>query len=277
MWDRGRDPWCAFRRAVAFVLASALLACAGAGGEAGVDQAGPDTSTAAEASPDTQAAAACRDPGTADATAGCLTPRQDAAHYVSQGLAYFDTLDAAVEPGAQPLYADLVARWEWPPWLKLTGYGRDNMNATASLLMQFDPPTVPIRECRAFAVQPFCRCVVSFQYEGGPCPIYEEFVFNDQGEITFIEAWSDRPGKLPGEPAADRWGEDPAFPRLSTRVPGLGNPEGRIDLDSPAMHAAEAADPDVADFARRARDPWATWAQELKDAGPDLYARGCGW
>ena len=230
--------------------------------------------TADAIAPDPQA---CRDAGTRGATARCLAPSRSPQHYVAAGLAYFDTLDVSADPASAPAYAPQVARWEWPPWLKLTGWGREHLVGTASLLKQVDPCTVPARECRAFDVQPFCRCVVAFAYDEGPCPIYEEFTFNAAGEITFIEAWSDLPGLVPGDPSADRWGEAPAFPRLATRVPGLGTPDGRVDPNGAWMHAAEATDPDVADFATRARDPWATWAAELKAAGDDLYARGCGW
>jgi hypothetical protein len=220
---------------------------------------------------------ACRDRGTPGATAACLQPTRPPQYYVEHGLKYFDTLDSSADPASVPAYWEHVARWEWPPWLKLTGWGRDHVVATAKLLKQADPVTVPSRDCRAFAVQPFCRCVVSFAYPEGPCPIYEEFTFDDQGRMTFVEAWSDLPGLLPGDPVADRWAERPGFPRLSTRVPGLGAASPVIDLGSAWMQAAEARDPDVADFAAHARDPWATWAAELKAAGDTLYPRGCGW
>ena len=57
----------------------------------------------------------------------------------------------------------------------------------------------------------------------------------------------------------------------------MGGPWGRLDLEGPAMGAAAAADEDVADFARRARDWQAAWAVEYEAAGDDLWARGCGW
>ena len=108
-------------------------------------------------------------------------------------------------------------------------------------------------------------------------PDYEEFVFNDQGEITFIEAWSDRPEFLPMDGPSDPWGEGSDVQRLSTRVPGLGNETGRIDLDSEAMQRAAEGDPELADFVRRARDFWPTYLEAVEEAGPDYYARGCGW
>ena len=151
------------------------------------------------------------------------------------------------------------------------------MKLTTDLAVSFEPSTVPTRDCRAFAVQPFARCYVSFEYEAGDCPIYEEFVFNDQGEITFIEAWSDQPGLLPMSDPNDRWAEGPDVRRLSTRVPGLGNEFGLIDLDSEAMQEAASEDPEIADFVRRAQDFWAAWIEASDEAGPDYYARGCGW
>jgi len=212
-----------------------------------------------------------------DALATALTPQQPPEYYVDQANKYFDTLDTSADPNSMPNYSTLVARWELPPWLWLTGYGLDNMLITTDAAVALDPSTVPTRDCRAFSVQPFARCYVSFEYEEGPCPIYEEFVFNDQGEMTFIEAWSDQPGLLPTSDPSDRWAEGPDVHRLSTKIPGLGNETGLIDLDSDAMTRAADEDAEVADFVRRAKDFWPTWLQASKDAGPDYFARGCGW
>lgn len=245
--------------------------------------AGCNGATSTEPTPDAatnDAAAApdpCRDPGTEAATATCLQPTRDPAYYVAQAEAYFDTLDIDADPNSAPVYADLVARWEWPPWLLLTGYGRDVMVSTGKLLKKGDPSTVPTRDCRAFTTQPFARCRVVFSYKGGPCPIYEEFTFNDAGEMTFIEAWSDLPALVPTQDPSDLWGERSPIGRLSTRIPGLGKADGRIDLDGAAMATAAAADPDVAAFVKRAKDFWPTWAQELADAPADFFAKGCGW
>lgn len=221
----------------------------------------------------------CEVGGGAGAVSTCLTPTHSDEHYIEQSLKYFDTMDHH-DPWytEDPLYSELVARWEWPPWLKLTGYGRDDMIA-ADQLLQFFPSTIPERECRAFPEQPFGRCYVVFYYDdhdGKPCPIYEEFTFNDAGEITFIEAWSDLPGFLP-MPDDDPWAEGDEVNRLSTKVPGLGNPQGLIDLHSSWTHEAVAADDDVADFVARAHDWYAAWVLEVDAAGDDLWERGCGW
>lgn len=212
-----------------------------------------------------------------DALATAATPQQRPEYYVEQANRYFDTLDTSAGGSTGPSYAPLVARWELPPWLWLTGYGRDNMILTTELALSLDPSTVPTRDCRAFPVQPFARCYVVFEYAEGPCPIYEEFVFNDAGEMTFIEAWSDQPGLLPMSDAADRWAEGSDVRRLSTKVPGLGSPTGLIDLDSEAMQRAAADDAEIADFVRRANDFWPSWLQASEEAGPDYFARGCGW
>ena len=215
--------------------------------------------------------------GEAGATSACLTPKQTPEYYIEQSQKYFDTLDVDADPESVPYYSELVARWEWPPWLKLTAYDRETMISTDNFLRKYDPSTVPIRECRAFSVQPFGRCHVAFVYSGGQCPIYEEFTFNDQGEMTFIEAWSDLQGLLPMSDAGDRWAEGADVHRLSTKVPGLGNENGRIDPDASWMKKAAARDPEIADFAKRARDQWNYWLKELEAAGDDLYKRGCGW
>lgn len=237
------------RGAVTALLASAMIACGG------------------ESSPQRSS----------DALATAAVPQQPPEHYVEQAQRYFDTLDTSAAGSAIPNYAPLVARWELPPWLWLTGFGRDNMILTTDLALSLDPSTVPTRDCRAFSVQPFARCYVVFEYAEGPCPIYEEFVFNDAGQMTFIEAWSDQPGLLPMPDEADRWAEGSDVRRLSTRIPGLGSPTGLIDLDSEAMQRAASEDPEIADFVRRAEDFWPAWLQAADEAGPDYFARGCGW
>ena len=202
-------------------------------------------------------------------------------YYAQNSSGYFDTMDTAADMDAVPPYSELVARWEWPPWLKLTAFGYDNILAADTMLRLY-PSTIPERDCRGFEVQPFGRCRVVFYYEdelhqGRGCPIYEEFTFNDDGEITWIEAWSDLPGSLPMREGADEWAEGEGVTRLSTRIPGLGNPRGLIDLDSEAMTVAAESDADVADFVTRAGDWWTTWSEEYGAAGDEMWETGCGW
>ena len=206
-----------------------------------------------------------------------LSPTQSEAYYIDQANRYFDALDESADPDSLPTYSLLVARWEWPPWLWLTGYGAEQMEALDDAVKKITPATIPARDCRAFGVQPFARCRESFEYEEGSCPIYEEFTFNDQGEITFIEAWSDLPGLLPmADPTGDLWGEGDVH-RLSTKLPGLGNETGLIDIYSDGMARAAERDPEIADFVSRADYFWPSWFDAYDAAGDDLFARGCGW
>lgn len=207
----------------------------------------------------------------------CSRPTMDAADYAELSSMYFDTMDHRVDLDEWPPYSEKVARWEWPPWLKLTAYTRENIELTDTLLQAY-PSIVTDRDCRGFDTQPFGRCTVVFYYdahEGLPCPVYEEFTFNDAGEITWIEAWSDVDGLRPTTPE-DPWGED-GIDRLSTRIPGLGSPSGEIFLEGEAMRAAAAEDADVEDFVVRASDWYDTWYAEWVAAGDELWDEGCGW
>jgi hypothetical protein len=239
------------------------------------DATGPDDALAQSTGP--SPGEPCLNAGTEGATATCLSPTQTADYYVDQAERYFDTLDVTADPERVPLYSERVARWEWPPWLLLTAYGSQDMIDTNKALHSLDPSTVPTRDCRAFDVQPFARCTVVFAYDDGPCPIYEEFTFNDAGEMTFIEAWSDVPGLRPQADEQDPWGERSSLGRLATRVPGLGNAQGLISLESSWMTEAATEDDDVADFALRASDWWVYWYEAFTEAPTNFFAQGCGW
>lgn len=113
---------------------------------------------------------------------------------------------APADPESAPTDAPLVARWEWPPWLLGTGHGADFTLAVDELVLAaFPGTTVPAPDCRAFEVQPFAQCRVTIDDEGQACPIYEEFTFNDVGEVSFVEAWSDQAALLPMDADADPW------------------------------------------------------------------------
>ncbi len=215
---------------------------------------------------------------TEGALSTCSVPTGSPEDYADISSRYFDTMDHSVETVDPPIYSELVARWEWPPWLKLTAFGAENIQ-TADALLALYPSIVPERDCRAFEVQPFGRCRVVFYYdahEGRGCPIYEEFTFNDAGEVTFIEAWSDQPSMLPMD-AEDSWAEGEGVSRLSSRVPGLGTPSGLIDLEGEAMTEAASTDPDLADLVARARDWHQTWLDELAQSSDEMWVEGCGW
>lgn len=190
-----------------------------------------------------------------------LTPKQTPKYYVEQGIKYFRTMESSVPISVKPNYADLVVRWEWHPWLLLTGYKRRNLINT-DILLKLYPTKYNLIHCRYFEVQPFCRCHVVFNYSEKLIPIYEEFTFNDQGEITFIEAWSDYPSLLPMK-ATDYWAEGDSVNRLSTRVPGLGNATGRINPKASWMKNAAAKDAVLADMLHRIKHPISTYIKEL--------------
>ncbi len=217
--------------------------------------------------------------GSPAAPAACVAPTLSDEAYIAQGHAYFDTMDYEPVGTLEPSYSALAARWEWPPWLKLTGYTAENMVEHDALLALL-PSVVRERDCRAFDVNPFTRCKVTFYYddhEGRGCPIYEEFTFNPQGEMTFIEAWSDLDGYRPMA-EGDAWAEAPDVYRLSAKIPGLGSAEGHhVALDDPAMVAAAEADPHVADFALHASDWLTHWLADAEAAGEGMWAEGCGW
>jgi hypothetical protein len=219
---------------------------------------------------------ACRYEGTPYTTARCLRPTLDPDYYIAQANAYFDTLDITADRESIPLYHDQVVRWEWPPWLLLTGYTRDEMNLTANVLRDLDPSTVPIRDCQFFDQQPFVRCYVVFEYEGGLCPIYEEFMFNEKGEMTWIEAWSNLPGLLP-QSEDDRWAESEDYPRLGGRVPGLGQTMGEFDWMNEFVTQEIEGDEELADFIMRTTNWRMYWLETFTQAPTDFFAMGCGW
>lgn len=198
---------------------------------------------------------AAQDPSTL-AFSTDLKPKFDAKYYIEQGLRYFDTLDSYVSNVAKPKYSENVIRWEWHPWLKLTGYKRWMM--PIDVIPTLYPTKVTNRECRFFEVQPFCRCRVWFEYLGlkTPVKIYEEFTFNDFGEMTFIEAWTDVGG-------ADPWGEKGSIKRLSTRVPGLGTPQGLVKESDRQLKQLATKDRDLKDLLQRLESPIIYWFKEL--------------
>lgn len=211
--------------------------------------------------------------GTPAAKAGCQRPTQSDAYYIEQSIQYFRTMESSVDIRVQPNYSLMVARWEWQPWLMLTGLGNANLILT-DLLLKLHPTRYSSMDCRAFPTQPFGRCHVVFDYSGQPCPIYEEFSFNEAGEMTFIEAWSDYPTLVPMRNPDDYWGEGEDVTRLGTRIPGLGTPTGLIAPFGADMRQAASTDADVADFMRRAQKPYSAYFKEL--AGHlQTVAEGC--
>jgi len=202
------------------------------------------------------------------ALATTLTPKFAPEYYIEQGVKYFQTMQSDVPVKVQPNYAQLVIRWEWEPWLLLTGY-RKTMMVVTDAMLKLTPTSYYKLDCRFFAEQPFCRCHVVFNYSGMTCPIYEEFTFNDAGEITFIEAWSDFPSLLPMGPGADGiWDESEYWAlndakRLATKVPGLGSATGKIAIGTICMDEAAELDADIAELLKRLNRPAFYWFKQL--------------
>lgn len=191
--------------------------------------------------------------------------RSEIVKYKEQGHAYFDWLMTKDEASGiiAPRYSHFCIRWEWEPWLLLTGKnaGADVFTALDALQSTIIPCGIPVQEryCRVFPKNPFCRMMVKFYYpdkQSDPSPtyIYEEFTFNSAGEIIFIEAWSYPESTLRqggaegylvenmGDPVvasdcfegkltdADKgvfWPDQEKIYRLSTRIPGLGTRHGK--------------------------------------------------
>lgn len=112
-----------------------------------------------------------------------------------------------------------------------------------------------------FVQNPFVRMIVEIHYEGSsePLRIYEEFSFNSQGEMTFIEAWSfpvsdaNFPFKLlPRTKTVDKveatpdsdgniWPDQLKVYRLSTLIPGLGTSKGKPQVANKSSKGMKVA------------------------------------
>jgi len=206
------------------------------------------------------------------AKSGCIKASLSPEYYIEQSVLYFRTMETRVVPWIQPNYAENVVRWEWPPWLWLTGYGRWNLIWTDTLLKLF-PTSYHTLNCRYFETQPFGRCHVVFDYSGHLCPIYEEFTFNQQGEITFIEAWSDYPELLPMD-KNDTWAEASNVKRLSTKIPGLGSNKHQDGLSAKQLGNIETEDADIKNLQSRLKSPYTSYFNALWSDETDV-SNGC--
>lgn len=187
-------------------------------------------------------------------------PNFDADYYTNQALKYFDTLDSYADRESKPNYSSHVIRWEWYPWLYLTGY-KDHWMWIDKFLVLY-PTEVIQRNCLFFEKQPFVRCRVTFHYlaKGTYIDIYEEFTFNRLGEMSFVEAWSDLPGLLPMDPEVDYWAEGENIKRISTKVPGLGSPNGKINRKD--LKKLSKKDSDLKNLRKRLKFTLYYWTKE---------------
>ena len=190
-----------------------------------------------------------------------LIPQFPKSFYMEQTDAYFDSLDTSKKKG-RPRYSPTIARWEWPPWLILTAFKRENIHIIDGAIREAGPCICVNRNHKYFEQNPFIRSVITFYYgkndiekKNNSLQIYEEFTFNDYGEITFIEAWYDHP-YLDLLPELDPEGwpiNQNDIKRLSPQIPGLGNPDGLIDIYSDEMISVANTNQIVADFCLRAK------------------------
>lgn len=207
-----------------------------------------------------------------NALSDCIQANKSPDYYIEQSVLYFMTMESSVSPSVQPNYAEHVIRWEWPPWLLLTGYGSWNLIWTDTLLKLW-PTSYQKIDCRFFNKQPFGRCHVVFNYSGHLCPIYEEFTFNSEGDITFIEAWTDHEDMNPTSPS-DPWAEHPDVHRLSSKVPGLGSPVFKQGI-APGHKALEKTeDEDLISLGKRIRSPYYYYFKALFSEDTDIV-NGC--
>ena len=195
-------------------------------------------------------------------------------YYTTQCDRYFDSLDSTKINRILPRYSTLVARYEWPPWLILTGLGAKQTTLVDSLIREV-PCICVNRRHQIFDVQPFGRSQVTFYYGNdvkkyldiinnknindeelleelenlNAIHIYEEFTFNSKGQITFIEAWS-------ADPIIDYFNlhntPKDMNPRISTEIAGLGNSEGLINLENKLI--IDSKNKDVKEFGLRAKN-----------------------
>lgn len=186
-------------------------------------------------------------------------PTYELSYYAEESNKYFDTLDSYAPIQSKPKYSNHVIRWEWYPWLFLTGHGKESLKLDRFLL--YYPTKVINRKCQGFKVQPFGRCHVTFHYLKGDhlVDIYEEFTFNEKGEITFIEAWTDKEEFLPMK-KTDYWAQAKNIKRLSTRIPGLGDSNGNYDYEK--LKSLAPKDKDIKNLLKRLRHPILYWFYE---------------
>lgn len=167
-----------------------------------------------------------------DALAPSLKPKFDPEYYKLQCDLYFTHLESGIADRVEFYCASGCPRWEWPPWDCLTGLGFVNIMTADAFDRDETACIVVDRTHKFFDVQPFGRSVVTFYYgddiktRKNPIKIYEEFTFNDFGQVTFIEAWSAVKGEYLPVVDDNGWPPEDVPVRLSYHIPGLGSPTG---------------------------------------------------
>ena len=171
-----------------------------------------------------------------------LSPNQPADFYIARADAYFNLISGKDHQGKnlpsnflKPEYSKFMVRWEWEPWLLLTGKNSgwsEEWELIDSAIALTLPNSISDRKYRFSTLNPFVRAVVDIKFGGSNqvLRIYEEFTFNTVGEITFMEAWSyDDPALCMDAFHSNvtfknniHWPERSSIYRLSTLIPGLG-------------------------------------------------------
>jgi hypothetical protein len=174
---------------------------------------------------------------------GALTPE----YYQNEAYSYFDSIDFFVFGRPAPHYAATVIRWEWHPWLLLTGSG--SWSLKFDVLQKLYPTRIRNRNCTVHVSAPQVRCHVTFGYLGQTrtTAIYEEFTFNEAGEISFIEAWSDTPDIVTQAEA------------------------GTLKRMSLLSQQQDSQDPDVLDMRKRMQRPLYYWFIEAVRFSASLF------
>lgn len=87
----------------------------------------------------------------------------DSEYYKKQADLYFDTLQS--EPiilPERPNYSAHVVRWEWKPWLLLTGYGAAGIRASDGITREACARVCVDRTHKYFDTHPYARSTVTF-------------------------------------------------------------------------------------------------------------------
>lgn len=203
-----------------------------------------------------------------------FTPNKPKDVYLNQAQTYFNFLVTNLDVHVNPDYSFGLIRWEWPPWLVLTGLGSHSTLKIDENIRKGGPCLCPNQEHRFFDQNPFVRSRITFYYGKtaeedsktgtNAIHIYEEFTFNSFGQITFIEAWWDNPENLnlpktlgkgwctwPQLPPRESDGWPPLeINRMSSKIPGLGCGR-RSMLSSDSLKEAAKKDPYVKEFRER--------------------------
>jgi hypothetical protein len=124
-----------------------------------------------------------------------LVKNQPDSYYKKQNDIYFDSLESKSycqkTPFILPSYSVGLVRYEWPPWLLLTGLGSTATSSMDRVFADVNPCVVVDRKHVICEQNPFGRSLVTVCYGKGSSlqafKIYEEFTFNDQVMIGIAD------------------------------------------------------------------------------------------